>query len=244
MKMAMKIVLILFFGFYSGISFCQDTTINTFKINKTIYATVAGKTSGTISRQMVLDSAKVVLHGCTNCKISGFEMLAIKYARKPGHAIMAIKRRYNTKTGNLLSSDTSFSDHKEKWDSNEDRKLWPYEINKRYNKNSGELLTVTKSDRPMLNPNDSAKCWAHLLVVKNSNNKTGEYVVDSTDIYQQYNMHFQAYSEYFTPDMIKAIGNELDIKVSGIVIYNLRITTPENQERMMYTNRFFTLYLQ
>jgi hypothetical protein len=74
MKQEIKITILSLFGFFCQYSFCQDTAIDTFKIRKPIYATAAGKTSGTIDREALIDSGGIVIHGCDSCKVSGFQM--------------------------------------------------------------------------------------------------------------------------------------------------------------------------
>lgn len=76
----LKVILPLFIGFSSQISFCQDTAKHTFEVKK-IYATAAGSTGGNIDRYVLADSAEIIIHGCTGCKIEGFKMTGkIKYS--------------------------------------------------------------------------------------------------------------------------------------------------------------------
>jgi hypothetical protein len=75
MKDAIRIILIIFSGLSSQISFAQDTIAHTFKIER-LYATAAGKTGDTIvNRQELIDSAGITIHGCENCKLLGFKLL-------------------------------------------------------------------------------------------------------------------------------------------------------------------------
>ncbi len=73
MNRIILIFLILLFGTSSKVSFSQDIATNTFKIAK-IYATVCGLKGGKIDRKVLADSGKVVIHGCPECKVKGFQL--------------------------------------------------------------------------------------------------------------------------------------------------------------------------
>jgi hypothetical protein len=244
MKLATEIILIILLGFSVENSYCQNTATDTFRINKSIYVTIAGRGSGTIKRQIVLDSGKVVLHGCPGCTILGFEMIGIKYSLKPDRVILAIRKSYNKRTGALIKSDTSFDLHQAMWDSNEDAKPWHNSITKNYNKYTGELVAVSKYDQSIFNPNDGHKNFGHILVVEKSKISTGERYVDTTKIFEQYNLHLKSPGDNLTVEMQEAINNQYGINVGGIGIFNIRILTAQGEEKMIYDDKYLTLYFQ
>jgi hypothetical protein len=73
MKHPLKIILTVLLGLCSQISFCQDTAKSTFKITK-IFATASGLKEGIINRKSLIDSEGIVIHGCPDCRVEGFEM--------------------------------------------------------------------------------------------------------------------------------------------------------------------------
>jgi hypothetical protein len=73
MRRAIKIILILILGLSPEISFCQDTATSTFKIIK-LYATAGGLSNGTVDRNALSDSGGIVIHGCPDCRVLGFQL--------------------------------------------------------------------------------------------------------------------------------------------------------------------------
>lgn len=73
MNRVVNIILIIFLGLSSQISFAQDTTKNTFKVTK-IFATAGGLTMGIIDRNALADSGNIVIHGCPDCRVAGFQL--------------------------------------------------------------------------------------------------------------------------------------------------------------------------
>jgi hypothetical protein len=70
----MKNTLTILFVITSTICWGQDTTIRTFKIRK-IFPTAAGRTFDSVNRQELIDSGGITIHGCTDCKVLGFQMI-------------------------------------------------------------------------------------------------------------------------------------------------------------------------
>ncbi len=69
----MKHPILILLLFISAFCKSQDKAISTFRINK-IYATAAGKTSDTINRYSLADTAEIKIHNCDSCRVLGFKM--------------------------------------------------------------------------------------------------------------------------------------------------------------------------
>jgi hypothetical protein len=70
----MKNTLIILFVITTTVCWGQDTATRTFRIRK-IFATAAGRTFDSVNRQELIDSGGITIHGCTDCKVLGFQMI-------------------------------------------------------------------------------------------------------------------------------------------------------------------------